>query len=283
MLSGQGGGPAAYGNRILALFSESDIDLLSPHLQDVVLPEQSVLSERNDREEHVYFPYRGTASLLAPMADGTAVELAITGRDGVIGCLSALGLPQAFAKTVVNVEMGAHRIATRRLSEILPRAETLRMALSAEAGRLMFQVQQLSGCNALHPIEQRLARLLLHSADCLGDNNIPFTQELMSQMLGVQRTTINLVVRSMVTTGIVRSRRGRVEIIERRVLESKACECYASIRSQLGRATSPLGHAAQSAPQESDAVGGALFRADGDEATFPAKEQQPFRTITPRF
>jgi len=257
MLNGQHCGTVAVGNRTLGLLSEFDKDLLGRYLQEIALPAGSVLCERGGKEEYVYFPHRGAVSMIAAMADGSAVEIAAIGRDGVVGSLSALGLPQAFAKTVVSVELGAVQIATRRLHEILPKTGTLGAALSADAGRLMFQAQQVSGCNALHPIEQRLARLLLRAADCLGGNRIPFTQELMSQMLGVQRTTVNLVIRMMATAGAVNNRRGWVEIVDRLRLEAKACECYACVRDQTKGTTLPFEHAWQSVAQGS--VGEILF------------------------
>jgi CRP-like cAMP-binding protein len=222
-------------NWILATLSGRDLDLLRPHLQDVALAQETVLIEGNQNEEHIYFPYRGTASLVAQTAGGSTIEIATIGRDGVIGCLAALGLQRAFARAVVNVELGALRIPTSRIVELLPKSEALGSSLVAEAERLMFQVQQLSGCNALHPIEERVARLLLRTADCIGSNIVPLTQELMSQMLGVQRTTVNLVIRMMASVGAVRTRRGHVEIIDRPTLESRTCECYASIRDRLGR------------------------------------------------
>lgn len=234
-------------NRVLATISESDRELLRPHLQDVVLPEQSIVCERDRKEEQVYFPCRGTASLIAQLADGSTIELATIGRDGTIGGLGVLGLQRAFATAVVNVELYALRIATGRLLELLPRTETLRWALVADAEKLLFQVQQLGGCNALHPIEKRLARLLLRSADCLGGNSIPLTQELMSQLLGVQRTTVNLVIRMMANAGAVRSRRGHVEIVDRSALESRSCECYRSVRNRLDCARAGMSdHSARS-------------------------------------
>jgi CRP-like cAMP-binding protein len=237
--------PENSGNVVLAKLSDVDKNLLKPHLQEIVLPAETVLCERSGKEEQVYFPFRGTVSLVAQSANGNTIDLAMVGRDGVIGCLAAVGLPHAFVRTVVNAELGALRIATTRVLEILPKSETLRCALVADAARLMFQVHQLGGCNAFHPIRARLARLLLRASDCLDADEIPFTQESMSRMLGVQRTTVNLILRIMADGGAVRSRRGHIEIINRSVLESVACECYESIRNSFGRAyTAGVNHVA---------------------------------------
>jgi len=221
------------GNRVLAALSEADRELLQPHLQEIVLPGESVVCERDRMEEHIYFPHRGIVSLISQLSDGSTVELATVGREGSVGAFVALGMQRALATAVVGIELHALRIATNRVLDILPKSETLRLALVADAERLMFQVQQLCGCNALHPIEKRLSRLLLRVADCLDSNVIPLTQEMMSQSLGVQRTTINLVMRMMAIAGAVRCRRGHVEIIDRFALQSRGCECYAAVRDRL--------------------------------------------------
>ena len=99
-------------------------------------------------------------------------------------------LPQDFLKPVVVIELGAFAIRVGRLLEILPHAESLRRALKADAERLTFQVQQWADCDASHPIEARLAGLLLRAADCIGGHRIALTPDEVSQMLGVQETTV---------------------------------------------------------------------------------------------
>ena len=196
-------------------------------------------------EEHIYFPHRGSVSLISQLSDGSTVELATVGREGSVGAFVAFGMQRAVSTAVVGVELHAIRIATNRLLDILPMSDTLRRALVADAERLMFQMQQLCACNALHPIEKRLSRLLLRVADCLDSNVIPLTQEMMSQSLGVQRTTVNLVIRMMAIAGTVRCRRGHVEIIDRLALASRGCECYAAIRDRLNGSSATPDHLAQ--------------------------------------
>ncbi len=231
---------APTGNAVLDALSEADQDVIRLHLHDVVLPQETVLCEQDNKEEEVYFPCRGSVSLIMRTANGNAIELASVGRRGVLGSLALLGIQHAFATAVVNIELAAFRIPTRRLFELVPRTQTLAPALMADAERLLFQLRQIAGCNALHPIEERLSRLLLGAADTTGSNSIPLTQELMSQLLGVQRTTVNLVIRMLANAGAVRSRRGHVEIIDRAILERRSCECYGAIRDRLNRREAPM-------------------------------------------
>jgi hypothetical protein len=95
------------------------------------------------------------------------------------------------------------------------------------------QFQHVAACNALHDVEARMARWLLHIHDRINGNAIPLTQEALSQLLGVRRTTATLVVQKFRASGAVRSdRRGLIEI-DRTRLEEAACECYEVMRCKF--------------------------------------------------
>jgi CRP-like cAMP-binding protein len=106
---------------------------------------------------------------------------------------------------------------------------------------LLAQVQQTAGCNALHRAEERLARWLLQTRDRVDSDRIPLTQEFLSQMLGVRRTTVTLLAKGLQREGLIRYRRGRVEIINRNGLEQAACECYHIIQQRTDQALPQAG------------------------------------------
>jgi CRP-like cAMP-binding protein len=91
-------------------------------------------------------------------------------------------------------------------------------------------VQQTAACNALHHLEERLARWLLQALDRTDSSNLPLTQELISQMLAVRRTTVTVIASKLQQAGLIRYHRGRIEIVDRLKLEEAACECYGTIR-----------------------------------------------------
>ena len=102
---------------------------------------------------------------------------------------------------------------------------------------LLIQVQQTAACNALHDVEERLSRWLLQARDRVDENTIRLTQEFLSQMLGVRRPTVTVVARMLQEAGLIRYHRGHIEIVDRRGLEARACECYAVIRRQIDKVT----------------------------------------------
>ena len=72
----------------------------------------------------------------------------------------------------------------------------------------------------------RLCRWLLQCADRAGRDELPLTQDSLAQMLGIRRTTVTLLARSMQVRGLITYRRGRILILDRDGLEECACECY---------------------------------------------------------
>ncbi|WP_158918823.1 Crp/Fnr family transcriptional regulator [Caulobacter sp. S45] len=90
--------------------------------------------------------------------------------------------------------------------------------------------EQSAACNAVHHVEARLCRWLLMSRDRAGANMLPLTQEFLSFMLGVQRTTVTAAARSLQSAGLIRYSRGRLELLDIAGLEEGACECYATVK-----------------------------------------------------
>jgi hypothetical protein len=127
----------------------------------------------------------------------------------------------------------ASQISASRFHAAFGQSSAIKHAVQTHTRALLMQFQHVAACNALHPVEARMARWLLHIHDRIDGNFIPLTQDALSQLLGVRRTTVTLVVRKLRASGAVRSaRRGLVEI-DRPQLEEAACECYEVMRCKF--------------------------------------------------
>jgi CRP-like cAMP-binding protein len=223
-------------NRLLAALQPADFSLLKPHLKQTTLEQGVLLHEQEDPVQQAYFPQSGMISLLTVMGDGQAIETATVGREGTVGAMSGLGPAHASSRAVVQVPGTATVIATFRLQAAVRQSDHLKNVILHYKETLLAQVQQTAGCNALHKAEARLARWLLQTRDRTDGDRIPLTQEFRSQMLGVRRTTVTMVAGVLQKAGLIRYRRGYVEIIDRSGLEQAACECYGIIRRRNGQA-----------------------------------------------
>lgn len=222
-------------NRLLAMLPLVDIERLGPALTTVSLETGLVLNEPGDEPERIYFPHTGMISLLAVMADGKAVETATIGREGVVGAMAGLGVHITLTRAVVQVPVVASRIAAAPFRRAVQASGALRDMIVSYNDVLLGQVQITAACNALHPLQKRLARWILQTRDRIDTDMVPLTQELLSEMLGVRRSSVSEIAKKLQTTGLIRYSRGSIEILKRAALEAAACECYSLICGKSGR------------------------------------------------
>jgi CRP-like cAMP-binding protein len=225
-------------NRLLAALAPEEHSLLAPHLKEMSFELGLLLQEPDKPIEYVYFPHQGMISLLAVMSDGQGIETATVGSEGVVGAMSGFGIRRGFTRAVVQAPLVASRISCTHFQAAVQKSEALKNLIVNYNELLLAQIQQTAACNALHATESRLARWLLQTRDRIDTDVLPLTQEFLSQMLGVRRTTVNLVARQLEQAGVIKNRRGRIIVMDRKGLEDVACECYAIVRDQMNIALS---------------------------------------------
>jgi hypothetical protein len=92
----------------------------------------------------------------------------------------------------------------------------------------IMQAERTAACNAAHSVEARLCRRLLMMRDLTRSDKLPLTQDILAQMLGVQRNSISLVAIELQNAGLLRYSRGHLEITDVDGLIERCCECYES-------------------------------------------------------
>jgi CRP-like cAMP-binding protein len=222
-------------NRFLATLPPHDFSLLAPHFRTVALERRAILQDVGEEIERVYFLHSGMVSVVAVMPSGATVETATIGRAGVIGATAGLGARWAFARAIVQLPGTAVWLSAHRFRQAADQSPAIRDLVVRYNDLLFFRVQQSVACNALHPLEARVARWLLQTHDCLDADAIPLTQEILAQMLGVRRTTVTIAARLLQSAGLIRYRRGLIQIINRPALEDRACECYGVLRHNIDK------------------------------------------------
>jgi CRP-like cAMP-binding protein len=153
------------GNRLLAGLPAADFDLLAPYLRNVALGRDAVLVRSGDRIEQIYFPRSGTIAFIMDMPNGQTVATAVIGKEGALGILSALGPSRSPMTAVVRVAGTSLQISPARFHAALSRSAALRHAVQIHTRALLAQFQHVAACNALHSVEARMARWLLHIHD----------------------------------------------------------------------------------------------------------------------
>jgi CRP-like cAMP-binding protein len=219
-------------NSMLAALPAMELALLSSMIREVSLSRGMVLHEPGDPVEHVYFPHEAVISLVTVLQDGQSIETATIGREAALDMTSALSSASATARAVVRVPGTAARIGAADFRAATTKSLLLRDFATRCNQLLIAQTQQSAACNALHNTEARICRWLLDYSDRAGDA-LELTQDLLAQALGVRRTTVTLIAQLLQTAGMIRYRRGVIQILDRAALEQSACECYRTIRQQV--------------------------------------------------
>jgi CRP-like cAMP-binding protein len=222
-------------NSLLEKLPADDYALIAPHLLQIELERGRLLYDPGDVIDQVYFPYDGVISLMTLMENGAAIESTTIGPEGALGLMAAVSPRQSLSRAIVQTPLKAGRISAERLHEAWAKSPCIRHLVDRHTEALYGHAIQSVACNALHSVEARFCRWLLTCHDRISSNTIALTQEFLADMLGVQRTTVTAVARSLQEKGVIRYRRGVVDIIDRSALETLACECYDVIRRTYDR------------------------------------------------
>lgn len=221
-------------NKILLAIPDSEYLALREHLVFVELPHHRVLHEPNESLHFVYFPNGGLLSLVVVMESGQTVEVGIVGKEGIAGIPSAVGLRRNPLREIVQIAGDGFKIKVDALQATLRSTPELQMMLSRYIVLHTLQVSQTAACNRLHSAEQRLARWLLMTQDRGDSGMLSITHDFLATMLGTDRPTITLAAGILQKKKLIEYPRGTVKILNRKKLESSACECYGIIQQLNG-------------------------------------------------
>ena len=222
--------------RIMLALESKERERLLAATTPVSLESKEILLGAGDRIDTVYFPDNAVVSLLTVMDDGTTVEVANIGNEGIVGLPAFLGIETLGPRECYQVEVPGQARAMDVATFIKAAGrDPLRSLVERSIQAQFIQTAQRLACVALHSIPERCSRWLLLTHDRVGDREFPLTQEFLAQMLGVRRASVTVAAGALQNAGLIRYSRGRVTILDREGLENAACECYGIIRSELDR------------------------------------------------
>jgi CRP-like cAMP-binding protein len=227
--------PPAGGNLLLAALPQRDLDILSAHLEPVTLESSRTLYDPDVPIEHVYFLDAGLVSLLGVLTDGTGVETAIIGREGMVGMPIFHRTDRIAEQAVVQQPGRGRRMNASALRSCLEQSEALGTLLHHYSACVFQFAAQSVACMSKHHISSRLARWLLHASDHSGTNQLELTQLFLSHMLGVRRSSVTVAASDLRDAKLITYTRRMITITDRAGLEQRSCECYGIVRSTYDR------------------------------------------------
>jgi CRP-like cAMP-binding protein len=220
-------------NSILLDLPPAERNQVLPKLELVRLQLHQVVHEAGETVKSGYFVNSGMMSVLAVQRDGKSVEVGLIGSEGFVGLPLLVGYRTSPTRVVTQGDGTAYRCEAGALQQLFPQCPVLVQQLNRFAQRLAMQTTQLAACNRLHDVEERLARWILMSQDRIRTDNLPLTQEFLSQMLGTRRSSVTVSAGLLQKAGLISYTRGQVTILNRKKLEDAACDCYGIVQKQL--------------------------------------------------
>lgn len=222
-------------NTLLKHLPETELAKLRPYLEEVNLEAGQVLYEAGEDRTHTYFPTEGIISVVQMLEGGACSEIALVGRDGMIGITGLLGGSSQPNRVMVQSAGYGFRIPADVLSREMRNGGALMSLLLLYLQVLYTQVAQSAVCNRHHNLQQQLCRWLLLSLDCIDTDELTLTQELIAGVLGVRREGITRAAGQLQNKHIIEYRRGIIKVLDRPRLEETSCECYGIIRRETQR------------------------------------------------
>jgi CRP-like cAMP-binding protein len=220
-------------NRLLLALPARDLKRLAPELERIPCPRGQVLMEADSALEHVFFPDSGVVSVLAVYEDGKAIEMATIGREGCTGVQTTLGAKVSSARFLVQIPGSAAKMSRAAFTRATRSMPAFRNLTNAYVQAFLEQVLVSVACNGAHSLKQRLARWLLMMRDRSDEDNLQIGQDLLAEMLGVQRPSVTNVARDLEDAGLIERGRGHVTIRDRQGLIEASCECYQKVRERV--------------------------------------------------
>jgi CRP-like cAMP-binding protein len=225
--------PQQHENKILASVSTSSSDWLEA-LEPVRLSAGAVLSEADEKIEHVYFLTDALVSIVSMNSEGSTVEIGLVGNEGMVGVPAILGGVIPY-RAVVQMSGDAYRIGGRRLYHEFRRNPVLRDLLLKYTNAFLIQVAQSSLCNCYHTLQERLCRWLLVARDAVGSDILLLTHDVIARLLGTRRASVTVTAGLLQRAGLIKMSRGQIAILDPAGLQSMSCECYSILRNEVSR------------------------------------------------
>jgi CRP-like cAMP-binding protein len=222
-------------NLILKTLPPEDYDRISKELEQVDMPHGQTLYHAEQRIEHVYFPTGSLVSIVSQLSDGMAIEVGLTGFEGMVGLPIVLGVDRSVHECMVQIPDGAVRVKADVIRQEFKRGGALQNLLLRYTHALMVTLGQVATCNRAHSVGERLARWLLMSYDRCACDELPLTQEFLAMMLETRRPGVTEAALLLQAEGVINYKRGHITITDRDGLRDAACECYLIVKAEFNR------------------------------------------------
>ena len=222
-------------NELLAALPATELARMAPHLELVAMPLGEMLYEPGGQLQYAYFPTTSVVSLHYVTESGASAEIAGVGSEGVVGVSLFMGGDTTPSSAVVQIAGRGYRLGAASLLQEFQHGGVMQGRLLRYTQALLAQITQAAVCNRHHSVDQQLSRWLLLTLDRVPLRELVVTQEQIAGALGVRRESVTEAAGLLRDAGVIGYRRGHIAVLKRAGLETRTCECYNVVRTEMDR------------------------------------------------
>jgi CRP-like cAMP-binding protein len=222
-------------NELLAALPATELARMAPHLELVAMPLGEMLYEPGGQLQYAYFPTTSVVSLHYVTESGASAEIAGVGSEGVVGVSLFMGGDTTPSSAVVQIAGRGYRVSAASLLQEFQHGGVMQGRLLRYTQALLAQITQAAVCNRHHSVDQQLSRWLLLTLDRVPLRELVVTQEQIAGALGVRRESVTEAAGLLRDAGVIGYRRGHIAVLKRAGLETRTCECYNVVRTEMDR------------------------------------------------
>ena len=219
-------------NRLLLALPASNLKGLLPQLERIPCRSGQILLDADSSLDDVFFPDIGVVSVVTVYSDGSTIEMATVGREGCTGFQAFFGAEESSVRFLVQIPGTAAKMSRGAFTRAMESMPSFRNLMYAYIQAFLEQVLVSAACNGAHSLKQRLARWLLMMRDRSDSDTLPITQNLLAEMLGVQRPSVTHAIRELERADLIAPGRRQVTMLDRQGLIEASCECYQLVRKR---------------------------------------------------
>jgi CRP-like cAMP-binding protein len=220
-------------NRLLLSLPPRNLKQLAPKLEFIRCEPEQILLDLDTSIDHVFFPYSGVISVVAVYSDGNVIEMATIGREGCAGVQAFFGAKRSSARLLVQIPGSAAKMSRAAFDRAMKSMPSFRDLMLSYVQAFLEQVLVSVACNGRHSLKERLARWLLTMRDRSDDDVMPLTQDLLAELLGVQRPSLTHTAAELEKAGLILRGRRQITLLDRPGLIKASCECYQLVRERV--------------------------------------------------
>ena len=212
-------------NVLISQLSSEKCEILLPHLQLSCLEAGQLIFRPQELIQFAYFPVTTIIALQIDISDGSSADIAWVGKEGMVGS-GVMGSNQNFSRARVKFSGFAYKLPLPIFQSELAQDRAFLKIWMTATRQMILQIAMPTVCSSKHSNEQQIVRWIMNTLDKTEGQSLQITHQEIADILGIRRESVTLAAGKLSQEGLIEVTRGQLRVLDRPLLQSRACDCY---------------------------------------------------------